>query len=74
MDDEAVKKTVERIRAGPLSVEAFLESEPDQSACRSGSPFPKPSPKQDGRWKKGSTRFWMSGKAQRQIEQRTSRP
>ena len=26
MDDEAVKKTVERIRTGPLSVEAFLES------------------------------------------------
>ncbi|HZZ23088.1 MAG TPA: hypothetical protein VFE60_11170 [Roseiarcus sp.] len=26
MDDEAVKKRVERIRAGPLSVEAFLES------------------------------------------------
>ena len=26
MDDEAVKRTVERIRAGPLSVEALLES------------------------------------------------
>ena len=26
MDDEAVKKKVERIRTGPLSVEAFLES------------------------------------------------